>query len=129
MADARFRDSIAWQKAMALIAEGLHGHWSLSQRGDLRPYEPVAAHFCFHRKQYRRGPGSLNNGRVRSLPGCGPGFGLGGADPTGSGLYVEVLEAEVLKALSTAEEIVRILNASIATKKARIAAAKNKQKS
>jgi four helix bundle protein len=37
-------------------------------------------------------------------------------------------EAELLKALSTAEEVVRILNASIATNKARIAAAKNKQK-
>jgi hypothetical protein len=37
------------------------------------------------------------------------------------------IETELLKALVTAEEVVRILNASIATNKARIAAAKSRQ--
>jgi hypothetical protein len=53
MADARFRDSIAWQKAMVLIKEVYTATGRFPKEEGLGPHEPIAARFCLHRKQYR----------------------------------------------------------------------------
>jgi hypothetical protein len=90
MAVARFRDSVGWQKAMALIAEVLCGNEQLSERRDVWTDESTSQGVCFSRKQYCRGPGTIDNGRIHTVSGNGKRFDAGGADTARSGEDVEV---------------------------------------
>jgi four helix bundle protein len=129
MADARFRDSIAWQKAMVLIAEVYTATGRFPKEEIFGLTNQLRRASVFIASNIAEGQGRLTTGEFVHFLGVARGSALEVQTQLEAACMLKFgAEAELLKALSTAEEIVRILNASIATKKARIAAAKNKQK-
>ncbi len=128
MADARFRDSIAWQKAMVLIKEVYTATGRFPKEEVFGLTNQLRRASVSIASNIAEGQGRLTTGEFVHFLGMARGSALEVQTQLEAARLLEFgIETELLKALATAEEVVRILNASIATNKARIAAAKSRQ--
>ncbi len=126
MAEARFRDSVAWQKAMLLVADvytltaifpkqEMFGLTNQLRRASISIASNIA-----------EGQGRLTTGEFLHFLGMARGSclevqtQLEAAKMLGFGVVVDIEKAE-----SIASEVIRILNASITTNRAKVAAKRN----
>jgi len=109
MADARFRDSIAWQKAMVLITEVYTATGRFPKEEIFGLTNQLRRASVSIASNIAEGQGRLTTGEFVHFLGVARGSALEVQTQREAACMLKFgAEAELLKALSTAEEVVRI---------------------
>jgi four helix bundle protein len=127
MADAQFRDSIAWQKSMSLVADVYRATSAFPKEEMFGLTNQLRRASISIASNIAEGQGRLTTGEFVHFLGMARGSALEVQTQLEAARMLRFgKDSDLNTADGTASEVVRILNASITTTKAKLAAKSNK---